>query len=220
MLDEALSHRYRYPKRALHTVTVAKDYALLPTLPATAKRAHVLALTEAMILTGHEVVELKPGATLAEFVEAEKLVYLTVLERHGKNGKVGYGLLKGFGLKNGAVASSIGHDAHNLIVAGTNESDMRLAIETLKEHQGGIVITQTGRVLVLVELPVAGLLSEERVTVVAEKTRHFKEQWDAMGCTLPYMGFNLLPLSVIPAIRLTDQGLVLVPEMKLVPLFD
>ena len=125
-----------------------------------------------------------------------------------------------FGLKDGAVASSIGHDAHNLIVAGTNEPDMRLAIETIREHQGAVVIVRGGKVLSLIELPVAGLLSEERVTVVAEKTRHFKEQWDAMGCKLAYMGFNLLPLSVIPALRLTDQGLVLVPEMQLVPLFE
>jgi adenine deaminase len=220
LLDRALSHRYRYPKRALQTVTIAKDYALLPTLPAGTSQAHVLALTDGMILTGHEILDVKPDVSLAAFVAEHALVYLTVLERHGKHGKLGYGLLKGFGLKNGAVASSIGHDAHNLIVAGTNEPDMRLAIEELKAHQGGVVIVQGGEVLSLIELPVAGLLSEERVTVVAEKTRHFKEVWEAMGCILPYMGFNLLPLSVIPAVRLTDQGLVLVPEMELVPLFE
>jgi adenine deaminase len=220
LLDQALSNRYRYPKRALQTVNIVKNYALLPTLPPGTTKAHVLKLTEGMILTGHEIIEVKPDVSLAGFVEEHDLVYLTVLERHGKHGKLGYGLLKSFGLKNGAVASSIGHDAHNLIVAGTNEADMRLAIETLREHQGGVAITQGGKVLSLIELPVAGLLSEERVTMVAEKTRHFKEQWDAMGCKLPYMGFNLLPLSVIPALRLTDQGLVLVPEMQLVPLFE
>jgi adenine deaminase len=220
LLEATLSKRYRYPKRALETVKIAQNYPLLPTLPKAATKAHLLSLTDAMILTGHEVVEVKSGATIETLVAEHALAYLTVLERHGKHGRVGHGLLKNFGLKNGAVASSIGHDAHNLIVAGTNEGDMRLAIETLKTHQGGIVIVQNGAVLSLIELPVAGLLSEERVTVVAEKTRHFKEVWDAMGCTLPYMGFNLLPLSVIPAIRLTDQGLVLVPEMKLVPLFE
>jgi adenine deaminase len=220
LLDEALSQRYRYPKRALQTVKLSKNYELLPKMPAATKRAHLLALTDAMILTGHEIIDVEPGATLEKFVGENQLVYLAVLERHGKHGKVGYGLLKDFGLKDGAVASSIGHDAHNLIVAGTNESDMRLAIETIREHQGGIVIVRAGRVLSLIELPVAGLLSEERATVVAEKTRHFKGQWDAMGCTLAYMGFNLLPLSVIPALRLTDRGLVLVPEMQLVPLFE
>jgi adenine deaminase len=220
LLDEALSKRYRYPKRALETVKLPKEYALLPTMPPGATKAHVLALTGAMIVVGHAVIDLKPGSTLEEVVAEQKLVYLTVLERHGRNGSVGYGLLKDFGLAHGAVASSIGHDAHNLIVAGTNEPDMRLAIEKLNEHQGGIVIVRAGQVLSLIELPVAGLLSEERLPVVAEKTRQFKEQWDAMGCQLPYMGFNLLPLSVIPEIRLTDQGLVLVPEMKLTPLFE
>jgi len=220
LLEAALSQRYRYPRRALETVKLAPGYTLLPSMPAGATQAHVLSLGGAMILTGHEVLAIKPGATLESFVAAHDLVYLTVLERHGKNGSAGHGLLKNFGLKHGAVASSIGHDAHNLIVAGTNEPDMHLAIETIRQHQGAVVIVREGKVLSLIELPVAGLLSEERVTIVAEKTRHFKAQWDAMGCTLAYMGFNLLPLSVIPALRLTDQGLVLVPEMKLVPLFE
>jgi adenine deaminase len=220
VLEEALSKRYRYPQRALETVKIGNDYQLLPSLPASATKAHLLTLTDAMILTGHEIVEVKPGASLEDLIDEHQLTYLTVLERYGKHGRAGYGLLKSFGLKNGAVASSIGHDAHNVIVAGTNESDMRVAVETLKAHQGGVVVVQAGKVLSLIELPVAGLLSEERVTVVAEKTRQFKEAWDALGCTLPYMGFNLLPLSVIPAIRLTDQGLVLVPEMTLVPLFE
>jgi adenine deaminase len=220
VLEEALSKRYRYPQRALETVKIGNDYKLLPELPMGTTKAHLLTLTDAMILTGHEIVEVKPGALLESLVEEYQLTYLTVLERYGKHGRAGYGLLRSFGLKNGAVASSIGHDAHNVIVAGTNEGDMRVAVETLKAHQGGVVVVQAGKVLSLIELPVAGLLSEERAPLVAEKTRHFKEAWDAMGCTLPYMGFNLLPLSVIPAIRLTDQGLVLVPEMTLVPLFE
>jgi adenine deaminase len=220
LLELTLYNRYRYPKRALRTVQIGDDYKLLPELPATATKAHLLSLTGAMIVTGHEIVDLEHGASLEELVKEHELVYLTVLERYGKNGGAGYGLLKNFGLKNGAVASSIGHDAHNLIVAGTNEADMRLAIETLKEHQGGVIVVQSGKVLSLIELPVAGLLSEERAPVVAAKTTIFKKVWDEMGCTLPYMGFNLLPLSVIPEIRLTDKGLVLVPQMKLVPLFE
>jgi adenine deaminase len=220
VLEAALSKRYRYPKRALQTVNMAKSSALLPTLPPGATKAHILSITSGGILTGHDIVDLKPGASLDALVAEQELVYLTVLERHFASGRAGYGLLKNFGLKNGAVASTIGHDAHNLIVAGTNEADMRLAVDTLQQHQGGVIVVQAGEVRALIELPVAGLLSEERATVVAEKTRHFKEQWDAMGCRLAYMGFNLLPLSVIPALRLTDQGLVLVPEMQIVPLFE
>ena len=220
LLESALQKRYRYPQRALETVKIAGTKSLLPTLPASATKANLFALSEGLILTEHRVVDLLPGETLDALVKREELIYLTVVERHGRNGNIGYGLLKKFGLKNGAVASSVGHDAHNLIVAGTNEADMKLALQTLQQHQGGIVITRAGQVEALVELPVAGLLSEERVTVVAEKMRQFKKAWDEAGCLLPYMGFNLLPLSVIPAIRLTDCGLVLVPEMKLVPLFE
>jgi adenine deaminase len=220
VLDAALSKRYRYPQRAVQTVKLPADYRLLPEIPANASKAHVIALTPAGIVTGHEILDLKPGVKLAELMNAEKLVYLTVLERHGLTGGCGYGLLKGFGLTDGAVASTIGHDAHNLIVAGTNEGDMRLAVETLRKNQGGIIITRGGQVLAFIALPVAGLLSEERVTVVAEQTRKFHEQWNALGCTLPYMGFNLLPLSVIPEVRLTDKGLVLVPQMEIAPLFE
>ncbi len=220
LLDAALGRRYRYPKRALQSISIGKDYALLPKMPAGAKKAHLIGLVDGAIVTRHEIVDLPKGAELDAWMQREKLVYLTVVERYGRHGNIGYGLLKGFGLTDGAVASSVGHDAHNLVIAGTNEADMRLAVETLKQHQGGVVITRGGKVAALIELPVAGLLSEERAPVVAEKTQRLKEVWKAFGCTLPYMGFNLLPLSVIPELRLTDKGLVRVPEMDLVPLFE
>ena len=201
-------------------MSIPDDYELLPAMPHYATRANLIALTPGQIVTAHEVAECAPDESLQDLVEREELVYLAVLERHGINGNIGHGLLKNFGLKEGAVASTVGHDAHNLIVAGTNEHDMRVAVETLKEHQGGIVIVRGGEVLSLIALPVAGLLSEERAPVVARKTTHFKRTWEEMGCTLPYMGFNLLPLTVIPALRLTDRGLVLVAEMRTIPLFE
>ena len=114
----------------------------------------------------------------------------------------------------------MGHDAHNLVVAGTHEADMRLAVETLKASQGGVCVVENGRVLAHVALPIAGLLADTRAREVADATGRLKEAWTAAGCVLPYMGFNLLPLSVIPEIRLTDKGLVLVPGMSLVPLIE
>ena len=125
-----------------------------------------------------------------------------------------------FGLKAGAVASSVGHDAHNVIVAGTNEADMQLATDTLRRSQGGVCVVRDGRVIAMVELPIAGLLSDKRAGAVARETTALKQAWLEAGCTLPYMGFNLIPLSVIPEIRITDKGLVLVPAMTLVPLFE
>ena len=145
---------------------------------------------------------------------------LTVIERPGRTGGVAHGLLKDFGLKSGAVASSVGHDSHNVIVAGTNEADMRVALETLIESQGGVCVVNQGQVVAMVPLPIAGLLSDKRVTEVAEETRALKVAWEKAGCKIAYMGFNLIPLSVIPEIRITDKGLVLVPEMELVPLYE
>jgi adenine deaminase len=96
---------------------------------------------------------------------------------------------------------------------------MELAIETIRESQGGVAVVQAGKVVAFVALPIAGLISDLRADEVAEAASKVKSAWVAAGCTLPYMGFNLLPLSVIPEIRLTDKGLVKVPEMEIEPLF-
>ena len=97
---------------------------------------------------------------------------------------------------------------------------MRLALETLIGAQGGVCVVDQGKVVAMVPLPIAGLLSDKRVTEVAEETRALKAAWEKAGCKIAYMGFNLIPLSVIPEIRITDKGLVLVPEMELVPLYE
>jgi adenine deaminase len=148
------------------------------------------------------------------------LCFVTVIERHGLSGEVAHGLLRNFGLKNGAVASSVGHDAHNVIVAGTNEPDMKLALATIKASRGGVCVVQRGKVVAEVALPVAGLISDLRAKEIAKLTTKLKKAWQAAGCVLPYMGFNLIPLSVIPEIRITDKGLVTVPGMEILPLFQ
>jgi len=143
-----------------------------------------------------------------------------VVERHGKTGEVAHGLLKEFGLRGGAVASSVGHDAHNIILAGDNERDLQVALATVKKLRGGVCVVRAGKVRASVALPVAGLLSDKRATVVAKETTALKRAWAKLGCKVPYMGFNLIPLSVIPELRITDKGLVLVNEMRIVPLFE
>ncbi len=220
-LEAALSRPYRYPDAAYKTVHIAPGVKLVPELPQAPCIAHVLRVALPGILTFHDSLAFTPGQTWNETLKAHgDLCFLTVIERHGKNGGVGYGLLKDFGLKCGAVASTIGHDAHNLVMAGTNESDMNLALETLKASQGGVCVVRDGKIVALVSLPIAGLLSDQRAGAVARESERLKQAWTEAGCVLPYMGFNLLPLSVIPEIRLTDKGLVLVPEMTIVPLFE
>ena len=223
LLDQALSLRFAYPKKAYATVKLppaARSAPLAPALPAGPVIANCIRAALPGIILFHDKVRLDPATTWPEQFSRHGLCFVSVLERHGRSGAVAHGLLKDFGLRSGAVASTVGHDAHNLIVAGTNEADMRLAVETLRKLRGGVCVVDKGKVLASVALPVAGLLSDRRAPVVAKETTKLKKAWAAAGCTLPYMGFNLIPLSVIPELRITDKGLVTVPGMQQLPLFE
>jgi adenine deaminase len=222
VLDRQLdASRYRYPDAAYRTIRLPAYAALTPALPDAPCRANVIAVRDpADIALHHEVVALAREADWSMQLDRHELCFVSVLERHGRNGAVAHGLLRGFGLRRGAVASSVGHDAHNLIVAGRDEADMRLAVETIRAAGGGVVVVRDGVVQAMVALPVAGLLSDLRGPEGAALTTALKRAWREAGCRLPYMGFNLIPLSVIPAIRLTDKGLVTVPGMQQLPLFE
>lgn len=222
LLDRALSKRYRYPRAAYQTVKVAPRLRLTPALPTTPVTANVIRTALPGIILFHDKVRLEPapGESWADLFARHGLCFVTVVERHGKNGQVAHGLLKDFNLRDGAVGSSVGHDAHNIILAGTNEADLQLALKTIKAMRGGVCVVRAGKVVAKVALPIAGLLSDKRATAVAAESTALKAAWSAAGCTLPYMGFNLIPLSVIPEIRITDQGLVTVPGMQIVPLFE
>ena len=223
LLDAALSRPYRYPAGAYRTVRCAETLSLLPPTPAGPCVANVIRLEPPGIVTRRERREIVPPSDPQEWpatMVLDGLCFLAVVERHGKSGAVAHGLLQDFGLTNGAVAGSVGHDSHNLVVAGTNERDMQTAIAAIRATQGGVCVVEDGAVTAMVELPVAGLLSDKRAPVIAAETTALKAAWERVGCRLPYMGFNLLPLSVIPDLRLTDKGLVLVMEARLLPLFE
>jgi adenine deaminase len=220
-LDQALSQRYQYPKAAYATVKLPAQVKLTPAMPAKACTVNAIKTALPGITLIHEKIKIEPAKDWPTLLERHGLCFVTVVERHGKSdGNVAYGLLSAFGLKRGAVASSVGHDSHNIIIAGTNEADMQVALAAIAEKQGGVCVVADGKVKALVPLPIAGLLSDKRITEVAEEVRQLKIEWVEAGCTIPYMGFNLIPLSVIPEIRITDKGLVLVPQMELAPLFE
>lgn len=220
LLDEALSNRYTYPPAAFSTVKVPDQIALTPPPPTRAATANVLRVALPGITVFHDTLELEAANDWPQAWAGRDICFVTIIERHGKSdGNVAHGLLKDFGLKDGAVASSVGHDSHNIIIAGTNEADMQVALEAIKEHQGGVVTVQGGKVTAMVALPIAGLLSPKRVTEVAADMITLKKVWQSMGCTVPFMGFNLIPLSVIPQIRITDKGMVRVPEMVIQPFY-
>ena len=221
VLDEQLSHhRYQYPAKAYQTVNMPEDPKLVPDVPGSSTEVTVLRTELPGIVTLHKKATLEgPASDWGDFLQANDCCHMAVIERYGVEGNIAYGFLQNFGLREGAVASSVGHDAHNVIVAGHDEASMALAVETIRGSHGGVVVVQGGEVEAFIPLPIAGLISDLRAPDVAEAASKVKAAWVAAGCTLPYMGFNLLPLSVIPEIRLTDKGLVKVPEMEIEPLF-
>ena len=150
------------------------------------------------------------------------LAKLAAIERHGKGKGMAMGLVSGFGLKNGAAASTIAHDSHNLVILGTNNEDMAEAGNVLIKEGGGLVIVQEGKVLALVKLPLAGLLSPQGVEEVNGQIVLLEKAFKELNCPLqaPFMTLSLLSLPVIPEIRLTNRGLVDVLQNSFIPVFS
>ncbi len=149
------------------------------------------------------------------------IMKLAVFERHHATGTKGLGFLKGFGFKKGAMAQTVAHDAHNLLVAGTNDEDMALAANTLIECGGGLCAVADGKVLALVPLPIAGLMSDLPAEEVAELIAKLDAAWKEMGCVInsPYMTMALMALACLPELRLTNRGLVDCRTFEFVDLF-
>lgn len=148
------------------------------------------------------------------------LAKLAVVERHHASGRVGTGFVRGFGLRAGAFASTIAHDAHNITVVGVNDADMAVAVQRLADIDGGLVVVRDGEVLDELPLPIAGLMSREPAEVVAASLERLEGVLARLGVHLgtPFMYLGFLALSVIPEMRLTDQGIVDVRTFELVPL--
>jgi adenine deaminase len=148
------------------------------------------------------------------------LLKLVVVERHHASGRVGLALVKGFGLKKGAIASTVAHDAHNLVIAGTNDADILRAIEAINELGGGFALVVDGQVRASVPLPLGGLVSLLPVEQLVNQLQALDAAARALGCTLehPFMTLSFLSLSVIPSLKLTDQGLIDVAAAQVVPL--
>jgi adenine deaminase len=165
-----------------------------------------------------EEAAVRDGAIIAD--PARDLLKLVVIERHHASGHVGLGLVKGFGLRKGALASSVAHDAHNLVIAGENDSDILLAARVLEEMGGGFACVVDGVVRAQVALPYGGLISPLPAAELVQQLRALDAAAAELGCTLdhPCMTLSFLSLSVIPSLKLTDQGLIDVETFTLVPL--
>ena len=146
---------------------------------------------------------------------------MAVIERHKATGNIGLGFVKGFGLKSGAIASTVAHDSHNMIVIGTNDEDMYLAAVELVKSQGGKIIVQNGKTLAHLKLPVAGLMSDKTALEVQKDIEALDKAAKQIGCKIdePFMSMAFLSLSVIPEIKITDKGLIDVNSFEVTDLF-
>ena len=151
----------------------------------------------------------------------QDLLKLAVVERHHGSGHLGLGLVQGFGLKRGACASSVAHDSHNIVVVGADEADMLAAVRHLAAIGGGLAVVAGGRVVADLPLPIAGLMSPKPLPEVAAAYRKLKSAYRSLGGSLPdpFMALSFLALPVIPALKLTDLGLVDVGRFQVVPLW-
>jgi len=163
-----------------------------------------------------EKVKVTEGVILPDI--GRDILKLVVVERHRATGNIGLGLVMGFGLKRGALASSIAHDSHNIVAVGTSDEDIFAAVKEIERLQGGLVVAAEGKVLSSLALPIAGLLSDEPLEVVVAKLEKLKQLARDLGTTLaaPFATLSFLALPVIPELRLTDLGLVDVNAFKLV----
>ncbi len=163
---------------------------------------------------------IEAGAVVSD--PARDLLKMAVIERHHHTGNVGLGLVQGVGLKRGALASSVAHDSHNLVVIGTSDDEMKAAVAAITEMGGGQVVIAGGEVQAACPLPIAGLMSDQPLETVGAQVEALTRASQALGCRLPdpLMTMSFLALAVIPSLKLTDKGLVDVAKFEIVPLFD
>jgi adenine deaminase len=186
--------------------------------PAAGPATPVIEIIPGKILTGRLEASLPYRDGLRHADPEHDLLKICVLERHGRNGNIGRGFVKGFGFRSGALASSVGHDSHNLCVVGAGDEDMAIAVNRLLALGGGFVAVQGGRVLAELALPFAGLMSLDSFETVGQNLYALRAAVRAMGCQLaePFLHLAFLPLPVIPHLKITDFGLVDVDRFALV----
>ena len=172
--------------------------------------ARVIEVTPAKTSTTERFIPLPVKDGKIVLPENEDVLKAFVFERHKNTGKFGYGFLKGFGIKRGALAQTVAHDAHNLLVVGTSDEDMALAANTLIRQGGGLVAVRDGEILGNVALPIAGLMSDRPLQEMSKAVEKLEEAWKEMGCALPspFMTMSIIPLACLPELRLTDRGIV------------
>lgn len=218
---------FRYPAHVrssvhLRRALTAEDF-LIPVHGDGRVRANVIGVIENQAPTRHLTLSLEAADGHAPADMAKDLAKVALVERHRGTGRIQVGFVQGFGLNVPcAVASTVAHDAHHLIIVGTDEASMAVAGNELARVGGGQIVVRDGEVIALVELPIGGLMSDERAEVVAGKAGKVLEAFRQCGCTLhnANMQLSLLALVVIPELRISDKGLVNVSESGFIPVVE
>jgi adenine deaminase len=191
------------------------------TIPAQGNRLHVIGGSDDQVVTGHLIEDgrIVDGEVVSD--TERDILKIVVMERHRATGKMGKGFIKGFGLKQGAIAGTVAHDHHNLVIIGADDDSMRRAALAVVEMGGGLVAVNGEQVLARLPLPVAGLMSEQPIEQVRPAYDALIKAAQGMGSRMndPFMAMSFMALEVIPKLKLTDMGLVDVEKFMVIDLF-
>lgn len=221
-LDPQAEQRKRHILRSsINVHWLEPEQFAIHTPHASACRVHVIEVAEGRIDTARAVEELPVVGGCVHADPRRDLCKLAVIERHQASGNMGLGFVRGFGLSAGAIASSVCHDSHNLVVAGTNDQDMYTAAVRIVKLRGGFCVVRDGQVLAEVPLPIAGLMSEVDAPTLSRQLHELHVAAQALETKLrrPFMALSFLNLSVIGRLKITDQGLLDVERFELIELF-
>ncbi|MNJ47914.1 Adenine deaminase [compost metagenome] len=214
---------YEYPDRAKHSVQLARplvaaDFLLASKFNKEETLVHVIDVIEnsARTVKATATLQVRDGIILPD--QQQDIVQLACIERHRGTGQISLAFARGFGLKEGAVASTVAHDSHNLLVMGTNSEDMAFAANELAKLGGGMIAVHNGQVLAAVPMVIAGLISDQPLGDVVNQVIQLENAWKQLGSPLhaPFMTLSLIALPVIPEVRITNRGLADVNEFKLI----
>jgi adenine deaminase len=187
-------------------------------VPVAQGETSVIGVMPGKIITEHRRFRLPAQGNQTTVDLANDIIKVAVIERHGKNGNHANGFVQGFGLKKGAIASTVGHDSHNICIVGVSEDDMAMAANRLGKIKGGFVVVEDGKITGEISLPVAGLMSLEPYESVRDTLHHLRKAAFALGSTLeePFLQLAFLPLPVIPHLKISDKGMVDVDRFMLI----
>ncbi len=191
-------------------------------IPAIPGRIRVIEIIPDQILTRYSLHKALVVKGMAVSDVSNDLLKIAVIERHHGSGNIGKGFVKGFNLKKGAIASSVAHDSHNIIVVGTNDEEMKAAVDAVIKMGGGLAAVCDCNICGALSLPIAGLMSNETVETIDGQMKNLLSAARSLGSSLsdPYMALSFLALPVIPELKITDKGLVDVGKFCIVPLFE